>query len=72
MTAGDVGRAGCHPGISEGISPKVTNELDAVSLAGKFVTRQETALFGVVAWHGVGVRVGEVGWSNGDDWCMMR
>ena len=47
MTAGDVGRAGCHPGISEGISPKVTNELDAVSLAGKFVTRQETALFGL-------------------------
>lgn len=54
VSAGDVGRAGFHPGISEGISPKVTNELDAVSLAGKFVTRQKTAPFGVgcVAWGG--------------------
>lgn len=71
VSAGDIGRAGFHPVSSEGISPKVTNELDAVSLAGKLVTRQRTASFGVGAWHGVGVRVGEVGWSSGCDWCMM-
>lgn len=54
MTAGDVGRAGCHPMFGEGISPKVTNELDAASLAGKIGMKQEMVSFVVIgmAWAG--------------------